>query len=176
MVLIFYQLFQNTWYIQKTNGSHLLSVISEYLIHTKNKWFSSSISYFRILCKYKKNKWFSSSISYFRILCKYKKNKWFSSSISYFRILGTYKKQMVLIFYQLFQNTWYIQKTNGSHLLVAHHIIFDFYKMKNKKYHTVGTVLKYHTVGTVPNPIQKLYKEAKLIPLTHMTSQFPAMV
>jgi hypothetical protein len=39
--------------------------------------------------------------------------------------------------------------------------------MKNKK---------YHTVGTVPNPIQKLYKEAKLIPLTHMTSQFPAMV
>jgi PIN domain nuclease of toxin-antitoxin system len=98
MVLIFYQLFQNTWYIQKTNGSHLLSVISEYLIHTKNKWFSSSISYFRILCKYKKN-------------------KWFSSSISYFRILGTYKKQMVLIFYQLFQNTWYIQKTNGSHLL-----------------------------------------------------------
>jgi hypothetical protein len=24
-----------------------------------------------------------------------------------------------------------------------------FYKMKNKKYQTVGTVLKYHTVGTV---------------------------
>jgi hypothetical protein len=24
-----------------------------------------------------------------------------------------------------------------------------FNKMKNKKYHTVGTVLKYHTVGTV---------------------------
>ena len=24
------------------------------------------------------------------------------------------------------------------------------YKMKNKKYHTVGTVPKYHTVGTVP--------------------------
>ena len=23
-------------------------------------------------------------------------------------------------------------------------------KMKNIKYHTVGTVLKYHTVGTVP--------------------------
>ena len=23
------------------------------------------------------------------------------------------------------------------------------YKMKNKKYHTVGTIPKYHTVGTV---------------------------
>jgi len=23
-------------------------------------------------------------------------------------------------------------------------------KMKNNKYHTVGTILKYHTVGTIP--------------------------
>jgi PIN domain nuclease of toxin-antitoxin system len=115
MVLIFYQLFQNTWYIQKTNGSHLLSVISEYLIHTKNKWFSSSISYFRILCKYKKqmvlifyqlfqNTWYiqktngSHLLSVISEYLIHTKNKWFSSSISYFRILDTYKKQMVLIF------------------------------------------------------------------------------
>ena len=82
----------------------IISIISKYLVHTKMKWFSSSISYFRILCKYKKTNG-SHLLSVISEYLIYTKNKWFSSSISYFRILDTYKKQMVLIFYQLFQNT-----------------------------------------------------------------------
>jgi hypothetical protein len=76
----------------------IISIISKYLVHTKMKWFSSSISYFRILCKYKKTNGFH----LLPVISEYFVNT---------------KKQMVLIFYQLFQNTWYIQKTNGSHLL-----------------------------------------------------------
>ena len=34
--------------------------------------------------------------------------------------------------------------------------------MKNKKYHTVGTVLKYHTVGTVPNHNRKIVERCKM--------------
>ena len=59
--------------------------------------------------------------------------------------------------------------------------------MKNKKYHTVGTVSKYHTVGTVskyhtvgtvPKTNRNSQKEAKLIHLKHkyMTIHFPGLV
>jgi len=34
--------------------------------------------------------------------------------------------------------------------------------MKNKKYHTVRTVLKYHTVGTVPNHNRKIVERCKM--------------
>ena len=58
--------------------------------------------------------------------------------------------------------------------------------MKNKKYHTVGTVLKYHTVGTVlkyhtVGTVLKsnrlIVEEAISIPLTHIyiTAQFPGL-
>jgi hypothetical protein len=34
--------------------------------------------------------------------------------------------------------------------------------MINKKYHTVGTVLKYHTVGTVPKSNRKIVERCKI--------------
>ena len=60
--------------------------------------------------------------------------------------------------------------------------------MKNKKYHTVGTVLKYHTVGTVLKAKRKIVEIGKigtsniqihdLSPLTYkyMTSHFPGFI
>jgi hypothetical protein len=41
-------------------------------------------------------------------------------------------------------------------------------KMKNKKYHTVGTVLKYHTAGTV----LKYHTVGKVIKNTTLSEQF----
>ena len=100
----------------------IISIISKYLVHTKMKWFSSSISYFRILCKYKKTNGFH----LLPVISEYFVNT---------------KKQMVLIFYQLFQNTWYIQKTNGSHLLS---VISEYLIHTKNKWFSSSCGTSYH--------------------------------
>jgi len=34
--------------------------------------------------------------------------------------------------------------------------------MKNKKYHTIGTILKYHTIGTILNSNIKIIERGKI--------------
>jgi hypothetical protein len=44
------------------------------------------------------------------------------------------------------------------------------------KYHTVGTVLKYHTVGTVPKSNRKIVERCKIEPLTCKYTHSPGLL